>query len=65
MYYLFSFAGLVLVIIFGVILNNLSKVRFKKGRAELKDISELPPYLKDLFMPYEKQLQDLGFVEWM
>ncbi len=50
-----------LIVVVGALLNNFLKVRFKKGTSELKDITELPGYLNDLFVGSEKELAELGF----
>jgi hypothetical protein len=59
--YLFGFLILIFIIIFGICLNTLLKIRLKKVNTEYRKQEDLPSYLKDLFAHYEKELSHLGF----
>lgn len=56
-----GFIFIFFILICGCIINNLRKIRFKKGDAALRAPEEFPAYLKDLFQEYESQLFSLGF----
>lgn len=46
---------------YGILIKGLFGVRIEKGDCELRDLSEVPSYLRELFDTYEKELVDLGF----
>lgn len=48
-FYAMGIPVFLIIIVFGTFINNLLKVRLKKGNADLKDVMELPPAINDLF----------------
>lgn len=60
-FYTMGVPVLLMIIVFGALMNYLLKVRLKKVAAELKDVKELPPAINDLFNRCEKELTEMGF----
>lgn len=59
--YIAGFLAVFKLLSYGILLKILFGTRFKKGDCELRDLSEVPCYLRELFDTYEKELVDLGF----
>ncbi|MHC4083672.1 MAG: site-2 protease family protein [Planctomycetota bacterium] len=59
--YIAGFLAFFKLLSYGILLKILFGVRFKKSDCELRDLSEVPPYLRALFDTYEQDLAGLGF----
>lgn len=59
--YIAGFLVFFKLLFYGIVIKRLLGVRLKKCDCELRDLSEVPSYLRELFYTYEKELVDLGF----
>jgi hypothetical protein len=59
--YIAGFLAFFKLLVYGIVIKKFLGIRFKKGDCELRDLSEVPSYLRELFDTYEKELVDLGF----
>ncbi len=59
--YIAGFLVFFKLLYYGIMIKGLLGIRFKKGDCELREVSEVPSYLRELFDIYEKGLADLDF----
>lgn len=59
--YVIGFLAFIKFLTYGLLIKVLLGIRFKKGDCELRDLSDVPSHLKELFDTYESNLANLGF----
>ncbi|MGA1868812.1 MAG: hypothetical protein ACMUJM_09705 [bacterium] len=59
--YLIGFFLFLLIIIYGTCISTLLKIRMRHVDSKLSEREDEPPYLKEVYAPYENELSGLGF----
>ncbi|MHC4395055.1 MAG: zinc metalloprotease [Planctomycetota bacterium] len=59
--YVIGFFVVIKLLLYAGLVKALLGIRFKKGDCQLRNPSDVPAYLDDLFAAYESRLRQLGF----
>ena len=62
LFYLIIFLFIILGIIFGIYLNTLLNLKLQKVKGELEDRENLPLYIQEVYLSYEKRFSEQAFV---
>ena len=60
-FYAIGFLVFLFIVTYGMYVNAILKLRLKRIKAEPGVIEDIPLYLKEVFIPYESELNHLGF----